>query len=386
MYFIGILFDKLYHSQRPAHHFPTPHMLIRFSLIFAVLICFFIHTTQAQEIITNQSVLNMHQNKVSSNLIVSKIRASRSNFDVSTNGLLQLLSAKLSDSVIEAMMQSTTMTDILTNTDIINLREANMSRKLMTQKINSSRAQFDMSTNGLIQLKNGKVPDGIQKIMMVAPYAQSSDKPINKSTGNSINGTTRSTAQRPPAPVRNENNGEVSRSLCATWTDKFTKKEVTVSRVILRGTKASNIFLGRGASTIAGVEDMELTLLFRRDNENIVLIMYASKPGVHTLLVERTKTLMLLMDDESVMEFKPIMDSEYGYGFDYSGFSIDSKLCVYYGITNQQLRTLTKKLIKNYRLNTHNRSNVEDTVNPSRAEQVQVAARCMLGEVTALRK
>lgn len=360
-------------------------MLNRFALIFVVLTCFCAQLLQAQEVITNQSILNMHQNKVSSSLMVSKIHSSRTNFDVSSNGLLQLLGAKLNDSVIEAMMQSTTMTDILTNTDIINLREANMSRKLMTQKINSTRAQFDMTTSGMIQLRNGKVPDAIQKIMMVAPYAKSGDKPMNKSTGNSGNGAARSTAQ-PAAPARTENKGETSRSLCATWTDKFTKKEVTVSRVILRGTKASNIFLGRSASTIAGVEDMEVTLLFRRDNENIVLIMYASKPGVHTLLVERTKTLMLLMDDESVMEFKPILDSEYGYGFDYGGFSIDSKLCVYYGINNQQLRTLTKKLIKNYRLNTYNRSNIEDTVNPSRAEQVQVAARCMLGEVAAIRK
>ncbi len=358
-------------------------MLNRFALIFVVFTCFCVQSIQAQEVIMNQSILNMHQNKVSSALIVNKIRASNTNFDVSTSGLLQLLGAKLSDSVVEAMMQSTTMTDILTNVDIINLREANMSRRLMTQKINGSRAQFDMTTSGMIQLRNGKVPDAIQKIMMVAPYARSTDKPINKSTGYSTNVNARSTAQSSlPKVDMNDRKG----TLCATWTDKFTKKEVTVSRVILRGTKASNILLGRGASTIAGVEDMEVTLLFRRDNQNTVLIMYATKPGAHNLLVQRNKTLMFLMDDESVIEFKPIVDSEYGYEFDYSSFSVDSKLCVYYSITREQLHILTRKLVKNYRLNTYNRHNNEDTVNESRAEQVQVAARCMLNEVTAIRK
>ncbi|GAB4028559.1 hypothetical protein [Spirosoma gilvum] len=316
----------------------------------------------------------MYQNKVSSSIIVDKIRASRTNFDVSTDGLLQLLNAKVSSSVIEAMMQGTKMTDILTNVDVIKLTDANMPRKLMFQKINGSRTQFDTSTSGLIQLKAGKVPDAIQKIMMAAPTVNNSEL---------IPATSSKSAQK-VSPQKAENDMKGVR--CRSWVDKFTKKDVTVSRVILRGRKAGNILLGRSASTLAGIEDMEVTLLFRRDNQNTVLVLYATKPGINNLLVERNKTLMFLMADDSVLEFKPIMDSEYGVDFDYTGYNLDSKLCVYYNLTQEQLQVLTKKLIKNYRLNTYNRHTHDDTVNQSRAEQVQVAARCMLGEISSLRE
>ncbi len=358
-------------------------MSVRFFLVFGMLAFFVKCPVQAQEILTNQSILAMYQNHVSSGIMVDKIRASHTQFDLSTNGLRQLLTAKVSDSVIEAMMLGTTMTDILTNTDVISLKEVNMSRRLMTQKINGSRAQFDMTTNGLIQLKNGKVPDAIQKIMMAAPYAQSTDKPIARIAAPSPKNNAKSTAQ---LSAQHTDKADDKGVLCTPFIDKFTKKEVTLSKVILRGKKASNIILGRGTSTLAGVEDMEVTLLFRRDDRTTVLVMYAQKPGIHTLQVEPTKTLMFLMNDESIMEFKPIVGAEYGIGFDYSGYNLDSKLCVYYEMSAEQLGILTKKLIKNYRLNTYNRHNYEDTVNESRAEQVQVAARCMLDEVTNLTK
>ena len=344
-------------------------------ILFTVLYLV-VGSVKAQEVLTNQAVVNMQQNKVSGNVMTDKIRMSKTNFDLSTNGLLQLISTKVSDSVLEAMMLGTTMTDVLTNADIIKLREANMSRKLMIQKINGSRTNFDLSTNGLIQLKNGKVPDAIQKIMMTAPSGQSMSQPT-KNQQPAV-----ATANAKPM-ARTGNPTDMKGVRCQTWVDKFTKQNVTVSRVILRGKKVSNILLGRSSSTLAGVEDMEVTLLFRRDDQNTVLVLYATKPGDNNLLVERNKTLMFLMDDESIVEFKPVMDSEYGIDFDYSGYNLDSKLCVYYGITETQLRMLTKKTIKSYRLNTFNRHTHDDTVNQSRAEQVQVAARCMLGDVNS---
>ena len=358
-------------------------MRSRFFLVFVMFACFLIHPVLAQEILTNQSVINMHLNKVSNSLIVDKIRVSQSNFDLSTNGLLQLLNVKVSDSVIEAMMLGTTMTDILTNDDIIKLREANMSRKLLTQKINGSKTQFDMTTNGLIQLKNGRVPDAIQKVMMAALPASDMDNSGSKSIAPPTKINSKSKAQ---SLEQTNSKTDLKGVRCKSWVDKFTKKNVTVSQVILRGEKVSNMLLGRSASTLVGIEDMKVTLLFRRDDRNTVLVLYATKPGVNNLLVERNKTLMFLMNDESIMEFKPVLDSEYGVDFDYTGYNLDSKLCVYYDITTEQLRTLTKKLIKNYRLNTYNRHTHDDTVNPSRAEQIQVAARCMLNEVTVTPK
>lgn len=346
-------------------------MLVRSYLTFCIILSFCTSQSWAQEVLTNQSILAMHANKVASGIMVSKISGSTCQFDMTTTGLLQLLGAKVNSSVIEAMMRGTKMTDVLTNTDIIKLWEANLPRKLMTQKINESRNQFDLTTNGLIQLKIGKVPEAIQKVMMAAPTTQ----PADKSTSSSIKADASQNRQSSPASL-----SDMKGVKCRTWNDKFTKKQVTVSRVILRGKKVGNIFLGRSASTLVGIEDMEVSLLFRRDAQTVNLVLYAMKPGVHKLQVERNKTLMLLMNDETVMELKPVIDSEYGLNIDFGDYSIDSNLCVYYEISEAQLTTLSTKIIKSYRLNTYLRHNVEDTVNQLRAEQVQVAARCMLDE------
>lgn len=348
-------------------------MLVRFYLTFCIILSFCTSQSWAQEVLTNQSILTMHSNKVASGIMVSKISGSQCQFDMTTTGLLQLLDAKVNSSVIEAMMRSTKMTDVLTNTDIIKLWGANLPRKLMTQKINESSNQFDLTTNGLIQLKIGKVPEAIQKVMMAAPTTQ----PSNKSTS-SIKTDVGQSHQSTPA-----NQSDMKGVKCRTWNDKFTKKQVTVSRVVLRGKKVGNIFLGRSASTLVGIEDMEVSLLFRRDAQTVNLILYAMKLGVHKLQVERSKTLMLLMNDETVMELKPVIDSEYGLNIDFGDYSIDSNLCVYYEISEAQLATLSTKIIKSYRLNTYLRHNVEDTVNQLRAEQVQVAARCMIDKQMA---
>jgi hypothetical protein len=344
-------------------------ILKRCTQLTILLICCLFRTVSAQEVLTNQSLIQMSQMKVSSNVIVTKIRASRNNFDLTTNGLLQLLSAKVPASVIEATLQGVWLSDVMTNEDVIRLWDANLSRKLLTQKITSSQSRFDMTTSGLIQLKTGKVPDQIVNLMMVTPAKPSGVS--NKQQGAVVTQKAESTTQRTTFSI---NKGVK----CTSWLDKFTKATVTVSQVILRGKKGSNILLGRSVSKIVGIEDLEVTLLFRRDNKETVLVMYASEPGINNLLVTRDKPFLLLMNDESVMEFKPVMDAEYGISFDYAGYGINSKLCVYYAINKDQLNQLSKKIVKAYRLHTYNKNYYEDTVNLSRAEQVQQGALCML--------
>src|SRR5215469_7792699 len=58
----------------------------------------------AQEVMTNDSVITMVKAGLPDSVIIAKIRASERKFDTSTDGLVKLKTAKVPDSVIEAMI------------------------------------------------------------------------------------------------------------------------------------------------------------------------------------------------------------------------------------------------------------------------------------------
>jgi hypothetical protein len=58
----------------------------------------------AQEVMTNDSVISMVKAGLPDSVIIAKIRASERKFDTSTDGLVKLKTAKVPDSVIEAMI------------------------------------------------------------------------------------------------------------------------------------------------------------------------------------------------------------------------------------------------------------------------------------------
>jgi hypothetical protein len=58
----------------------------------------------AQEVLTNQSVINMVKAGLSESVIIAKIRGSERKFDTSTDALLKLKAEKVPDKVIEAML------------------------------------------------------------------------------------------------------------------------------------------------------------------------------------------------------------------------------------------------------------------------------------------
>jgi hypothetical protein len=59
---------------------------------------------QAQEVLTNDSVLSMKKAGLSDPIIVAKIRSSQTKFDLSTQALVGLKQAGVSDQIIEAML------------------------------------------------------------------------------------------------------------------------------------------------------------------------------------------------------------------------------------------------------------------------------------------
>ncbi|UFH56777.1 hypothetical protein [Spirosoma sp. KNUC1025] len=335
---------------------------MRFVLIVALSLLSRISSI-AQDILTNEDIIKMSKSKVSNRLITDKIHTSRTNFDLTTSGLQTLIAANIAEPVLEEMLQVTKQSDVLTNEDVIKLHEARLSNRLLKQKIMASGANYSVNTDGLIQLKNARVPDAIVQLMMAS--------------------TSKPTPQSQKAQAAPETKTELAKDskradYCKSWFDKFTKTNIIASKAVLRGRKAGNILLGRGASTLAGIEDLEVSLIFQREGTNLSLGLYASKPGLHELYVDKGKPFMLLLDDKTVMNFDPIQESESDVSLHLFSSAVDSNLLVYYSLTPDQLRILSQKLIKEYRLNTHNRHFMEDSVNIGRAQQVQAAARCLL--------
>jgi len=58
----------------------------------------------AEEILTNETVVKMVKDKLGDTLIIGKIKASKTNFDLSTDTIINLKQAGVSDKVIEAMI------------------------------------------------------------------------------------------------------------------------------------------------------------------------------------------------------------------------------------------------------------------------------------------
>lgn len=82
--------------------------------------------------------------------------------------------------------QPTVKPEVLTNKSIIDLHKAGIDEDLIVAKIQSSECKFDLSTNGMIDLKNKGVPSSLIKVMM----NKADGKPLNYSGGENTNPST----------------------------------------------------------------------------------------------------------------------------------------------------------------------------------------------------
>ncbi len=81
--------------------------------------------------------------------------------------------------------------ETVNNQTIIDLQKAGMSKTIITSKINGSNCTFDISTNGLIALKKGGVPDDIISLIMDkanTPPPASNDQNNNSNNNNNSQG------------------------------------------------------------------------------------------------------------------------------------------------------------------------------------------------------
>lgn len=133
------------------------------------------------EVLSNASVVNMITGKVSKDIILAKIRGTKSGFDVTAGGLVRLHQSKVPQDVIVAMMAAAADTklavpnkdpvEILTNNEVVQMVMGSLPRSLIIEKIRVTKARFDVTSSGLVSLQTSKVPDEIVKAMMAAPVA-----------------------------------------------------------------------------------------------------------------------------------------------------------------------------------------------------------------------
>ncbi len=129
-------------------------------------------TANAQEVLKNQSIITLTKAKVARDLILDKIKASPSQFNMSTNGLIELKQAAVPDPIVDAMMLASSPLPTLRNQDVIDLYAGGVSRDVITKKIQYSETSFNLSTEDMVALKTARVPDQLVKVMMVPKRAQ----------------------------------------------------------------------------------------------------------------------------------------------------------------------------------------------------------------------
>ena len=170
----------------------TMQYIVNRSLGVALALCFlglspFVATPVAAqgsrdaEVLSNASIVSMISGKVSKDLILTKIRTTKSDFDVTAAGLVRLHQSKVSQEVIIAMMAAAADTklavptkgpaEVLTNNDVVQMVLGNLPRPLIIEKIRVTKARFDVTAEGLVSLQTSKVPDDVVKAMMSAPVA-----------------------------------------------------------------------------------------------------------------------------------------------------------------------------------------------------------------------
>lgn len=79
-------------------------MFKRVRIPIAILVLFMTAYVVAEEILTNETVVKMVKAKLGDTLIIGKIKTSKTNFDLSTDAIINLKSVGVSEKVIEAML------------------------------------------------------------------------------------------------------------------------------------------------------------------------------------------------------------------------------------------------------------------------------------------
>ena len=162
---------------------------VRYAACYAVsigLLLVPVQGAQAQgdgEVLSNATVVQMLNAKLSKDLILGKINSARPGFDLSSTGITSLISLKVDPGIVKQMLQvadnarrsgtapSTLvgLDEVLTNEIIVKMLGDKVPKPLVLQKMQMSRTAFDVSAGGMVSLKTSKVPDDVIKAMLLPP-------------------------------------------------------------------------------------------------------------------------------------------------------------------------------------------------------------------------
>lgn len=146
---------------------PTTRATIAALLLFAPLT-----RAAAQEVLTNESIVQMIAGKVPKDVIIAKIKGTKSNFDVSPTGLITLSTGKASSETMKLIMTTVAATtapkQTLDNDGVIKMVAGGLSKEIIVAKIQMSKPGYDLTTTGLLNLNKNKVNEDVQKAMMAS--------------------------------------------------------------------------------------------------------------------------------------------------------------------------------------------------------------------------
>lgn len=134
-------------------------------LAFSIFLTANLNTFAQDEIITNDEVISLSKAGLNSSIIVDKIRTSKSKFDLSTDALIKLKKAGISDDIVGAMLAAKTGTSTMTTTNQTNNMSGNA----------AGDPNDPMSPHGYgLYLFEEK--DGVRKMTQLAPNVSAQNR------------------------------------------------------------------------------------------------------------------------------------------------------------------------------------------------------------------
>ena len=94
------------------------------TLLFLAMLLF--NSLQAQEVLTNAKIIELHRAGFSKDILKSKIQSSPSNFDVTIDGLMSLKKSGVPDDVINMMIAKPEQSNNVTTTNTTNTTNNNV--------------------------------------------------------------------------------------------------------------------------------------------------------------------------------------------------------------------------------------------------------------------
>lgn len=130
----------------------------------------------APEVLTNDSVISMSAANVNKDLLLAKINTTRNTFDVTVDGLVSLVQGKVNQDVIKSMISAVAnpklgppppkTPEVLANDAVIKMVVSKMPKAVIVAKIQGTKANYDVTSTGLVSLTQAKVPNDIIQAMI----------------------------------------------------------------------------------------------------------------------------------------------------------------------------------------------------------------------------